>query len=83
MPIAASLLRVGSIRPLDDAAVLDALRDATELSRELISLNYGAFLVWGDPSLYDSTLRIIERIISRGTVVFEYKVFQGSVVSKP
>jgi precorrin-6A synthase len=37
----------------------------------------GAFLVWGDPSLYDSTLRIIDRIIARGTVVFEYEVIPG------
>ena len=37
----------------------------------------GAFLVWGDPSLYDSTLRIIEQIVARGTVVFEYEVIPG------
>src|SRR5262249_20657452 len=37
----------------------------------------GAFLVWGDPSLYDSTLRIIDRIIARGTVAFEYEVVPG------
>jgi len=27
----------------------------------------GAFLVWGDPALYDSTLAIVEDILSRGT----------------
>jgi precorrin-6A synthase len=37
----------------------------------------GAFLVWGDPSLYDSTLRIIEQIIGRGTIAFEYEVIPG------
>jgi precorrin-6A synthase len=37
----------------------------------------GAFLVWGDPSLYDSTLRIIDQIITRGTVAFEYEVIPG------
>src|SRR5262245_30175567 len=37
----------------------------------------GAFLVWGDPSLYDSTLRIIEQIIARGTVAFDYEVIPG------
>jgi precorrin-6A synthase len=37
----------------------------------------GAFLVWGDPSLYDSTLRIIDQIIARGTVAFEYEVIPG------
>ncbi len=37
----------------------------------------GAFLVWGDPSLYDSTLRIIDQIIERGAVAFEYEVIPG------
>lgn len=29
----------------------------------------GGLLVWGDPSLYDSTLRMIERVRARGVVV--------------
>ena len=37
----------------------------------------GAFLVWGDPSLYDSTLRIVERVIARGAVELEYEVVPG------
>lgn len=37
----------------------------------------GAFLVWGDPALYDSTLRVIDRILARGTVAFEYSVIPG------
>ncbi len=37
----------------------------------------GAFLVWGDPSLYDSTLRIIDQIIERGVVTFEHEVIPG------
>ncbi len=37
----------------------------------------GAFLVWGDPSLYDSTLRIIDQVIARGTVAFDYEVIPG------
>ncbi len=28
----------------------------------------GGLLVWGDPSLYDSHLRIVERILERGTL---------------
>ncbi|MHA6618135.1 precorrin-6A synthase (deacetylating) [Pseudonocardia sp. DLS-67] len=31
----------------------------------------GAFLVWGDPALYDGTLRILQRIRDRGAVAFE------------
>ncbi|QIQ01519.1 precorrin-6A synthase (deacetylating) [Streptomyces liangshanensis] len=37
----------------------------------------GAFLVWGDPSLYDSTLAILEEILERGTVGFTYEVIPG------
>lgn len=46
--------------------------------REHLSENEcGAFLVWGDPSLYDSTLRIIDRVSARGTVAFEWEVIPG------
>src|SRR6202023_2661358 len=37
----------------------------------------GAFLVWGDPSLYDSTLRIIDKIQSKGGFALEYEVIPG------
>lgn len=37
----------------------------------------GAMLVWGDPSLYDSTLRIVEDVLQRGTVTFTYSVVPG------
>jgi precorrin-6A synthase len=37
----------------------------------------GAFLVWGDPSLYDGTLRIIDRILARGAVSFDFRVIPG------
>lgn len=36
----------------------------------------GALLVWGDPSLYDSTLRIIEAVRARG-LEFDYDVIPG------
>jgi precorrin-6A synthase len=47
------------------------------IGEELGEHECGAFLVWGDPSLYDSTMRIIEQIIARGTVAFEYEVIPG------
>ncbi len=47
------------------------------IGQELGEEERGAFLVWGDPSLYDSTLRIIDQIIARGTVAFEYEVIPG------
>ncbi|GHH91444.1 precorrin-6A synthase (deacetylating) [Streptomyces capillispiralis] len=37
----------------------------------------GAFLVWGDPSLYDSTLGILEEVLERGTVSFTHDVVPG------
>ena len=47
------------------------------LLEELDDDGCGAFLVWGDPSLYDSTLRIVERVIARGAVSLEYEVVPG------
>jgi precorrin-6A synthase len=37
----------------------------------------GAFLVWGDPSLYDSTLRIIDQVAARRTVEFDLEIIPG------
>ncbi|MFC9434698.1 precorrin-6A synthase (deacetylating) [Nocardia sp. NPDC057030] len=37
----------------------------------------GGILVWGDPALYDSTLRMIERVLARGHTQFEYAVIPG------
>jgi precorrin-6A synthase len=47
------------------------------IGQELGDDECGAFLVWGDPSLYDSTLRIIDHIVAKGTVAFEYEVIPG------
>jgi precorrin-6A synthase len=47
------------------------------IGEELGENECGAFLVWGDPSLYDSTLRIIHQLIERGTVAFDYEVIPG------
>ena len=37
----------------------------------------GAFLVWGDPSLYDSTLRIIDQVAALKSVQFEWEIIPG------
>ncbi|NNM62959.1 MAG: precorrin-6A synthase (deacetylating), partial [Steroidobacteraceae bacterium] len=37
----------------------------------------GAFLVWGDPSLYDSTLRIVDRVTARAELQIELEVIPG------
>jgi len=47
------------------------------LVEELNEGECGAFLVWGDPTLYDSTLRIIEKIKSKGSIAIEYDVIPG------
>ncbi|MFG3127222.1 precorrin-6A synthase (deacetylating) [Streptomyces tendae] len=47
------------------------------ISEELGADETGAFLVWGDPALYDSTLGILEEILERGAVAFEYDVVPG------
>lgn len=36
-----------------------------------------AFLVWGDPGLYDSTLRILQAILAAGRCSFDYEVIPG------
>lgn len=35
------------------------------------------FLVWGDPALYDSTIRVVERVRDLGTVHIEFDVTPG------
>ena len=37
----------------------------------------GAFLAWGDPSLYDSILRILERLRASGAFDLDYEVIPG------
>jgi precorrin-6A synthase len=47
------------------------------LGDELGADGCGAFLVWGDPALYDGTLRILDRIRERGDVAFEVVSIPG------
>ena len=47
------------------------------IGKELSDDECGAFSVWGDPSLYDSTLRIIETDHRKRAVTFEYEVIPG------
>ncbi|HEY5798398.1 MAG TPA: precorrin-6A synthase (deacetylating) [Bosea sp. (in: a-proteobacteria)] len=43
---------------------------------ELAEGQYGALLVWGDPALYDSTLRIVERVRAGGLAI-DWEVIPG------
>jgi precorrin-6A synthase len=47
------------------------------IDKELKAGECGAFLVWGDPCLYDGTLQILEDLQARGRAVFEYEVIPG------
>lgn len=47
------------------------------LLEELADGQHGAFLVWGDPALYDSTLRVLARVRERGRVDVEHDVVPG------
>jgi precorrin-6A synthase len=48
---------------------------ADAIAAELAPGDVGAFLAWGDPSLYDSTLRILDAVA--GHVEFDYDVIPG------
>ena len=54
-----------------------AARYAGLLREELGDGEVGAFLVWGDPSLYDSTLRIIEAVRARDGLDLDVEVIPG------
>lgn len=47
------------------------------LETEMRAGETGAFLVWGDPSLYDSTLRIIEAVAARRDPPLDYETIPG------
>ncbi len=69
-----------------DPAYSDAVRDwrderarvlAEAIARELGDDDKGGFLVWGDPSLYDGTIRVIETILGWGELELAYEVIPG------
>lgn len=47
------------------------------IGEELADGECGAFLLWGDPGLYDSTLRILQRVVDNGCEPFDYEVIPG------
>ena len=50
-----------------EAAIQDKLSDS----------ECGAFLVWGDPAIYDSTIAVLEDIVARGKLELDYEVMPG------
>ena len=47
------------------------------INDELSDGECGGFLVWGDPALYDSTIRILQAILASGRCTFEFDVIPG------
>jgi precorrin-6A synthase len=57
------------------AEISEAFRQL--ISEKLGESEVGAFLVWGDPMLYDSTLRILEHLRAKGGFELDYDVIPG------
>ncbi|HEX4361789.1 MAG TPA: precorrin-6A synthase (deacetylating) [Pseudonocardia sp.] len=64
----------GAVRTWRDARTA---RLAAALETELGPDGRGAILVWGDPALYDGTIRIIETILEQGRLELDYQVIPG------
>ena len=56
----------------DKQAVFERL-----IAEEMADGECGAFLVWGDPTLYDSTIRIVGTIAASGRYELDYEVIPG------
>lgn len=54
-----------------------ALKLASQIATEIGEDGCGAFLVWGDPSLYDSTLRLLDILRTDTSLAFDYDVIPG------
>jgi precorrin-6A synthase len=62
-----------------EAAVMDWHEARAARYEDVLGHRSGraVFLVWGDPAFYDSTIRIVERILDRGNLVFSWDVVPG------
>lgn len=61
------------------SAVADWRRRRAEQWEQAIAAEDGclAFLVWGDPAIYDSTLAVLDEVLDRGKVEFDHEVIPG------
>ncbi|VVM81240.1 hypothetical protein PS684_02089 [Pseudomonas fluorescens] len=68
---------------VDYTASVDELNRAKQqaferlINDQLSDDQCGGFLVWGDPALYDSTVRILQTILASGACAFEFEVIPG------
>lgn len=68
--------------PGHDAALADWHRRRIDLYERLLvdelgDGGCGGILAWGDPTLYDSTLRLVDEIVARGRVELDHQVIPG------
>ncbi len=63
------------------SAVSDWRRRRSEIYERMIADlaedEHGAFLAWGDPAIYDSTLHVLDEVAARGAISFELRVIPG------
>lgn len=67
----------GYKRGVEDWHRARATKLATRLAIEIPEGGCGAFLVWGDPALYDSTLRLIDIVRAESGQAFACEVIAG------
>lgn len=65
------------VRAVDDWRDERAALLERALAEELPDGGTAGFLVWGDPSLYDGTLRVVESIAAHGELDLEWQVIPG------
>lgn len=66
--------------PKDYGKAVTDWHEARTIAYEQVLLDNpgdAGFLVWGDPAFYDSSIRIVKRILARGNVEFDYDVIPG------
>jgi len=65
--------------PAYGSAVEDWRRRRADQWEQAIAAEEGclAFLVWGDPAIYDSTLAVLDDVLARGNVEFDHEVIPG------
>ena len=47
------------------------------IASELGEQDHGAFLAWGDPAIYDSTVHVLDEVLARSAVTFDLRVIPG------
>ncbi len=66
--------------PTDYQGAVTDWHDARAAAYERAMLEHRGdigFLVWGDPAFYDSTIRIVEKVLARGRIEAEWDVIPG------